>query len=288
MSARTYADRALALYERIPQSALAGSFGMDFWVVTAATVGMTRLILGSIDQALDWGMRIPDRVGDSVHPLTKATGLVAPGFATYCFGDLDRFRRFMVSARQLVEEYGFSEVLGWSLQFDAYARFWQGERAEGLEQMIEANKRLDAVGSLFMSTWRLAMLAEMCLELGNYGAAEENISGSINLVNGTNERYCEPEVYRVAGEITARKAGKDLVAAEGQLREAIAIARKQSAKWWELRAARSLARLLRDTGRRDEARAMLAEIYNWFTEGFDTRDLKEAKALLDELYRGVS
>ena len=71
--------------------------------------------------------------------------------------------------------------------------------------------------------------------------------------------------------------------AEADFREAIALAQKMSAKSWELRAATSLARLLRDTGRLDEARAMLAEIYNWFTEGFDTADLKEAKALLEEL-----
>ena len=288
LSARTYADRALGLYEGIPQSALIASFGMDFWIVTAASVGSTRLILGSADQALDWGMRIPDRVRNSVHPLTKATGLVAPGFATFCFGDLDRFRRFMASARQLAEEYGFSEILGWCLQFDAYARFWQGERAEGLEQMIDANRRLEAVGSLFTSTWRFATLAEMYLELGDYRAAEETISGTIKLVNRTNERFCEPEIHRVAGEIISRKAGGDVVAAEERFREAIKVAQKQSAKWWELRATTSLARLLRDTNRREEARTTLGEIYGWFREGFDTRVLKDAKALLDELNRRAS
>jgi predicted ATPase len=174
-------------------------------------------------------------------------------------------------------------MLGWCLQLDAYARFWHGERSAGLEQMIDAIARLDAVGSQHASTWRLAMLAEMHLELGDYRAAEETISGTINLVNRTNERFCEPEVHRVAGEIIFRKPGGDLVAAEERFREAITIAQKQSAKWWELRASKSLARLLRDTDRRDEARAMLAEIYNWFTEGFDTADLKDAKALLEEL-----
>ena len=136
---------------------------------------------------------------------------------------------------------------------------------------------------LFISTWRLAMLAEMYLELGEYGPAEETITGTINLVNRTNERFCEPEVHRVAGEITFRKPGGDLVDAEERFRKAITIAQKQSAKWWELRASKSLARLLRDNGRRDEARTMLAHIYNWFTEGFDTADLKDAKALLDQL-----
>ena len=283
LSARTYVDRALALYEGTSPSALIASFGIDWWIITAAYVASTRLVLGNLDQAHDWAMRITERVRNSVHPLTTATGLVAPAMATFCFGDLDWIRSLMAPARQLAEEYGFAEVLGWSLQFDAYARFWQGERDEGLEQLIDANRRLEAVGSLFISTWRLAMLAEMYLELGDYRAAEETISGTINLVNRTNERFCEPEVHRVAGEIIFRKPGGDLVAAEGRFREAITIAQKQSAKWWELRASKSLARLLRDSGRRDDARMMLAAIYNWFTEGFDTRDLKDAKALLKEL-----
>ena len=102
-------------------------------------------------------------------------------------------------------------------------------------------------------------------------------------MNRTNERFCEPEVYRVAGEIIFRKPGGDLVAAEEQFRTAIAIAQKQSAKWWELRATTSLARLLATTDRREEARTTLGEIYNWFTEGFDTADLNNAKALLEEL-----
>jgi tetratricopeptide (TPR) repeat protein len=284
LSACTYVDRALALYEEIPRPALIASFGLDWWIIAAWLAGVSRLILGSVDQALDWGVRTAERVRYSAHPLTKAEGLMLAVWpATFCLRDLDWIRRLLAPARQLAEEHGLAEMVGWCLQLDAYARFWQGERSAGLEQMIDAIARLDAVGSRHASTWRLAALAEMYLELGDYRAAEETISGTINLVNRTNERFCEPEVHRVAGEIIFRKPGGDLVAAEERFREAIAIAQKQSAKWWELRASKSLARLLRDTDRRAEARSMLAEIYNWFTEGFDTADLKDAKALLDEL-----
>jgi tetratricopeptide (TPR) repeat protein len=284
LSARTYLDRALALYEEVPRPALMASFGVDWWIITAWLAGLIHLSLGSVDQALGWGVRTAERVRYSAHPLTKATGLfLAVWPATLCFGDLDWIRGLLAPARQLAEEYGFAELLGFILLVDAYTRFWQGERSAGLEQMIDAIARLDAVGSPYSSTWRLAALAEMYLELGDYRAAEKTISGTINLVNRTNERFCEPEVYRVAGEISLRKPGGDRAAAEERFREAIAIARKQSAKWWELRAGKSLARLLRDTDRRDKARMMLAAIYNWFTEGLDTADLKEAKALLDEL-----
>jgi predicted ATPase len=95
------------------------------------------------------------------------------------------------------------------------------------------------------------------------------------------ELWSRPEAYRVRGELRLKQEDRHL--AEADFSEAIALAQKMSAKAWELRATMSLARLLRDTSRRDEARTMLAEIYGWFTEGFDTADLKEAKALLEGL-----
>ena len=107
-------------------------------------------------------------------------------------------------------------------------------------------------------------------------------------VESTGERMYEAELYRLKGELTVQRqeASSDSQIneeAESYFRRAIEVARQQSTKSWELRARMSLARLLASRGKRDEARTMLAEIYGWFTEGFDTADLKEAKALLDEL-----
>jgi predicted ATPase len=99
----------------------------------------------------------------------------------------------------------------------------------------------------------------------------------------TKERWCEAEVNRTAGEIAMMSPERDVAKAEGYFQRALEVARKQQAKSWELRAAMSMARLGREQGKRDEARELLAPIYGWFTEGFDTRDLKEARALLDEL-----
>jgi predicted ATPase len=102
-------------------------------------------------------------------------------------------------------------------------------------------------------------------------------------VETTKERWCEAEVHRVAGEIALTSLQSDAAKAEAYFERALAVARAQNAKSWELRAAMSMARLWRDQGKRDEARELLAPVYGWFTEGFDTLDLKEAKALLDEL-----
>ena len=101
----------------------------------------------------------------------------------------------------------------------------------------------------------------------------------------TNERFYEAEIYRVKGELLLKHGGSNTAAeAETCFRQALDIARVQSAKSWELRAATSLARLWRDQGQRAQARDLLAPVYGWFTEGFDTADLKDAKALLDELH----
>ena len=97
------------------------------------------------------------------------------------------------------------------------------------------------------------------------------------------ERWCEAEVKRVAGEIALKSPEPDLTEAEAYFEHALTLARQQQAKSWELRAAMSLARLWRDQGKVQQARELLAPVYGWFTEGFDTRDLKEAKALLEEL-----
>jgi predicted ATPase len=98
------------------------------------------------------------------------------------------------------------------------------------------------------------------------------------------EEYCHlPELYRLRGKLLLKKEDSNAGDAQRCFEQAMEIARKQSAKSFELRATTSLARLLASQGRRDEARTMLADIYNWFTEGFDTADLKDAKALLDEL-----
>ena len=105
----------------------------------------------------------------------------------------------------------------------------------------------------------------------------------MTVVETTKERWCEAEIHRMAGEIALKSPEPDAAKAEAYFERALAVARQQQAKSWELRAAMSMARLWRDQGKRDEARELLAPVYGWFTEGFDTLDLKEAKALLDEL-----
>ena len=129
----------------------------------------------------------------------------------------------------------------------------------------------------------LSYLARAHAELGKFDDAWRCIGEAATAVETTKEKWCEADIHRTAGEIALKSPQPDTAKAEAYFERALAIARSQQAKSWELRAAMSMARLWRDQGKRDEARDLLAPVYGWFTEGFDTLDLKQAKALLDEL-----
>ena len=116
-----------------------------------------------------------------------------------------------------------------------------------------------------------------------FDEASRVIGEAMTAVETTEERWCEAEVIRVAGEVARKSPEPNAAILEAYFERALAIARQQQAKSWELRASMSLARLWRDQGKVQQARELLAPVYGWFTEGFDTRDLKEAKALLEEL-----
>jgi predicted ATPase len=139
------------------------------------------------------------------------------------------------------------------------------------------------MGQTIYNPVSLSLLARAYGELGQFDDAVSQIAEAIAAVEKTKETWYEAEVHRIAGEITLMSPKQDAVKAETCFERALTVARGQQAKSFELRAAMSLARLWRDQGKRDEARELLAPVYSWFTEGFDTRDLKEARAMLDTL-----
>jgi predicted ATPase len=124
------------------------------------------------------------------------------------------------------------------------------------------------------SPLRLSTLAKGYADLGQFDDAWRSIGEAISAMETTKESWCEAEVYRTAGEIALKSAKRDAEKAEAYFERALSVGRQQQAKSWELRAAMSMARLWRDQGKRDEAHELLAPVYGWFTEGFDTANLK--------------
>ena len=181
----------------------------------------------------------------------------------------------------LVSEHGlshyspFAEILaGWTLVQEG-----EGERGiGGIKRGIDA---WSSLGSRLALPWFLGELAEGLRSIGRCDEALDVVSDALRETERSGEGQLAPELHRIAGMLAVTQS--KLVEAEESFRRAIKIARTQGARMWELRATTSLARLLDKPSRRDEARQMLADIYGWFTEGFDTADLKEAKALLDQL-----
>jgi predicted ATPase len=165
--------------------------------------------------------------------------------------------------------------------FRGWVMVKNGDVAEGVSLLHSGWTAYRATGAQAWVPYYIALLAGACEIAGQIDEALAQLGDALRIVETTGERWFEAEIYRQKGWLLLRQGHTD--AAEELYRIALGIAREQQAKLWELRAAVSLARLRRDQSRRAAARDLLAPIYGWFTEGFDTPDLKEAKALLDEL-----
>ena len=165
---------------------------------------------------------------------------------------------------------------GWALAM-------QGHGAEGLTQLRQGLDAYRATGAEFQRPHFLGMLAEVHGSMGQPEAGLAALSEALALIETTGERYYEAELHRLKGELLLQHAAPEVSHAETCFQQALDIACRQEAKSLELRAAMSLARLWQQQGKRTEARELLAPIYGLFTEGFDTADLQEAKALLEVL-----
>jgi predicted ATPase len=158
-----------------------------------------------------------------------------------------------------------------------------GKASDAVQTITSGITALRSTGATAMLPSYLSDFAGAYAELGQFDDARRCIGEAMTAVETTKEKWFEADIHRTAGEIALISPERDTVKAEAYFERALAVARAQQAKSWELRAAMGIARLWRDQGKREEARDLLAPVYGWFTEGFDTLDLKEAKALLDEL-----
>jgi predicted ATPase len=171
--------------------------------------------------------------------------------------------------------------------FGTWLRGWlfavTGKAAESVIVLTSGIKAWRSTAATLFTPTQLSCLASAHGQLGQFDEAWRCIGDATAAIETTGERWFEAEVHRIGGEIALKSREADAAKAKEFFNRALVVARQQQAKSWELRAAMSMARLWRDQGKRDEARDLLAPIYGWFTEGFDTLALKEAKTLLEEL-----
>jgi class 3 adenylate cyclase/predicted ATPase len=280
----THLDQAIALYEPAEHRPLAMRFGQDIGVaifcyrcVALWYLGYPEAALKDADHALKYAREIDH----------AATLMYALFFVSQLHLLTGNYAAAAAQGQELValaEEKGASlwKPGGMVIQGRLFAL--TGKASNAVQLLTSGTSAGRSMGTTVGAPMYLSYIARALAELGQHDEAWRCVGEAMTAMETTKERWFEAEVNRIGGDIALKSPEPDAVKAEAYFQRALAVARAQQAKSWELRAAMSLARLWRDQGKQDDARNLLAPVYGWFTEGFDTLDLKEAKALLDELH----
>jgi len=283
-TARAHLEQMISFYE--PQQhhrSLVFLRGSDAGLSALAYDACCLWCLGYPDQALSRSQEALALARELGHPFSLAEVLY---FAGCLFNKMRRDAQALKGSSEELVPLSNEKVPAWSgggttRRGEALAML--GQVQEGIAQMHEGMAALQSVGVRCYLPGILCSLVEAQAKAGHPEKGLTTLAEALTLVEQTDERHWEAELYRLRAELLLMQG--DDAEAEASLHKAIEVARRQQAKSWELRATVSLCRLWQQQGRMGEARQMLAEIYGWFTEGFDTPDLQEAKALLEELSR---
>ena len=220
---------------------------------------------------------------DLLHPYTIVNAIHFSAIVDQLRGQVEAVRHLAESIISLSIEHGFQQWLAFGKVLESWVLTEQGRNDTAIARLRREISEYRATGTELNVPHLLALLATAHLKHGTAGEGLAVVGDALEWADATGTRLWDAEFHRLKGELLLARDPAALPSAKIAFGKAIDIARRQSAKSWELRASASLARLLGRLGKRDEARQMLAEVYGRFTEGFDTRDLKEAKALLEEL-----
>jgi class 3 adenylate cyclase/predicted ATPase len=283
VEAREHYDAALALYRPAEHRRLMTRFGQDLRVTCLAFRSMLLWLLGYPKAALKDADCALMEARQIEHAATLMFTLNFPVLVnTYC-GNYHSANERLKELVALAEEKGATFRKAEGVLRRGYILTLTGEATEAVEIVRSGIDLWRSAGSTIFTPEQEFMLAIAHANSGQFDDAWRCIGEAMTAMQATRERWCESEAHRVAGEIALQSPQRDVTKAQACFEHALTIARAQQAKAWELRAATSLARLLSDQGKRQMARDLLAPVYDWFTEGFDTSDLRTAKALLGEL-----
>ncbi len=282
-------ERALSLDRREYHEAYLSVFNENVGISARRMHSYCLWTLGDADRALALAQESITLAEQTAHPFSLGGAHLGTGTVLALLRDWQASQRQFEKVFALAEEYALGDLFNWATAWNALNLAYQEPTEEAIERAQQAIASLRARGVMLPLTWLLASLGEVFGRAGRAAEGLETIAEALALVERTGERFWEAELWRIKGELLLQAAASNSQAsgaqaeAEGCYHQALEIARRQSAKAWELRAATSLARLWQQQGKREEAQQMLAEIYGWFTEGFATADLQDAKALLAEL-----
>jgi predicted ATPase len=276
-------DQAIALYDPAADRPLATRFGQDVRVAILSNRSPALWFLGYPETALKDADDALKYARESSHAPTLMYALNHGSWTHIWCGNYATAKSQADELVALADEKG---ALVWRVSgmiIQGWVSALAGEASNTIQMTTSGISTWRSMGATLWMPYCLSYLARAYAEVEQFDDARSRIGEAIAMMETTKERWCEAEIHRTAGEIALMFPEADVAKAQAYFERALAIARAQQAKSWELRAAMSMARLWRDQGKRQQAHDLLAPVYGWFTEGFDTLDLKEAKALLDEL-----
>jgi predicted ATPase/class 3 adenylate cyclase len=280
---RLHLDRAIGLYDPVEHRQLATRFSVDARVSILSNRSWALWLLGYPDAALKDSDRA---ISDAREIGQAATLMYALGHAPNTYFETGNYAKASTAVSELIvlaEEKGAAFWKAYGMMSEGSLLASTGKAADAIHKLTTGLAAWRSTGAGALAALYLAHATAAYAALGQFDDACRCVAEAMAVIETTNERRHEAEVYRIAGEIAFKSPEPDAANAQAYFQRALAVARAQQAKSWELRAAMSMARLWRDQGKREEAHELLAPVYGWFTEGFDTHDLKEAKALLEEL-----
>jgi predicted ATPase len=283
VDSRAHYDQALSLYDADKHRSLATRFGQDIRVSILSFRSITLWMLGYPEAALtdvDQVVKDAREIGQAASLIYALAATSVPHLLVGNYASVNAQTNEAVAMAEEIAEV-FWKVMGAILQGCVLAV--TGKASEAVHQITSGIAACRSMGATVWLPKGLSYLAKAYAELGQFDDAWRCSEEAITHIETTKERWWEAEVNRIAGELALKSPQPDAAKAEAYFERALSVARQQQAKSWELRAAMSMARLWRDQGKPQQARELLAPVYGWFTEGFDTRDLKEAKRLLEEL-----
>jgi class 3 adenylate cyclase/predicted ATPase len=280
---RAHYDQAAALYDPAEHRPLAMRFAVDSGVANLTFRSQALWLLGYPEAAL----RDTERARKDAREIGQAATLMyvlcQTSFTYTGCGNYATATALLDELVTLADEKGalFWKAAGMVRKGELFSL--TGKASDAVHMITSANAASRAMGTTLYMPSSLSHLARAYMKLGKFEDAWRSIGEAMTAVEATKERWFEAEVHRVAGEIALKSPKPNAAKAQAYFERALAVARAQQAKSWELRAATSLAQLWCGQGKRQEAHDLLAPIHGWFTEGFNTLDLKEARALLDDL-----
>ncbi len=280
-SSRSHLEEVLALHDPISDSLLVHQTGFSPHANSQGLLGIVLFCLGFPDQALARSSAAIAEARRLAHLTSLAVSLTNGTTVLSLIGDNAALDEWVPQVVAVTTEQGFPVWRAQGTIFRGWVKVKNGDVAEGISLLRSGMAAYRATGAEAYMPHFFALLAGACEIAGQVEEAATLLDHALQIVESTGQRWFAAELYRHKGQLLLRQGHSE--AAEQLYRQALSIAQEQGAKLWELRAAVSLARLGRDQARRSEAHDFLAPVYGWFTEGFDTQDLKGAKALLDQL-----